>query len=164
MKLQITYEELAAFILHNQDNYYRLAFSYVRNREDALDIVQDSIVRAFSSRRALKETSYVKSWFYRIVINTSLDFIRKNKKYAYLEEAEWEHLDYHTEDSYEDLDLHNALERLSPESRIIIILRYFEDLKLQEIAQILGKNENTVKTKLYAALKKLKMELKAEEA
>lgn len=156
---QTTYEKIAEFILENKENYYRLAYSYVRSREDALDVVQESIVRAFSSLKTLKDTTYLKSWFYRIVINTSLDFLRRNKKYTYLDEEQWEVISTGPGDTYEDVDLHKALDKLSPKNRTIIILRFFEDMKLSEIARILGENENTVKTNLYSTLKKLRLEL-----
>lgn len=156
---QATYERIAELILENKESYYRLAFSYVRSREDALDVVQESIVRAFSSRKTLKDTTYIKSWFYRIVINTALDFLRKNKKYTYLDEGQWEDLSTGPGDTYEDVDLHKALDKLPPKSRTIIILRFFEDMKISEIAGILDENENTVKTNLYSTLKKLKLEL-----
>ncbi|SHO46648.1 RNA polymerase sigma factor [Anaerocolumna xylanovorans] len=154
-----TYDEMAEFILQNKENYYRLAYSYVRSREDALDIVQEAIVRAFSSRKTLKDTASMKSWFYRIIINTALDFLRKNKKYTYLDEEQWEGLSSGPGDTYEDVDLHKALDKLSPKNRTIIILRFFEDMKLSDIARILGENENTVKTSLYSTLKKLRLEL-----
>lgn len=154
-----TYDEMAEFILENKENYYRLAYSYVRSREDALDIVQEAIVRAFSFRKTLKDTASMKSWFYRIVINTALDFLRKNKKYTYLDEEQWEDISSGPGDTYEDVDLHKALDKLSPKNRTIIILRFFEDMKLSDIARILGENENTVKTSLYSTLKKLRLEL-----
>lgn len=158
----ITYDKMAEFILENKDSYYRLAYSYVRNSEDAMDIVQEAIVRAFSSRKTLKEADYIKSWFYRIVINTALDFLRKNRKYTYLEEEQWEDFSTGPGDPYQDVDLHKALERLSPQNRTIIILRFFEDMKLSEIARVLGENENTVKTRLYSTLKKLRLELEED--
>lgn len=158
----ITYDKMAEFILENKDSYYRLAYSYVRNSEDAMDIVQEAIVRAFSSRKTLKEADYIKSWFYRIVINTALDFLRKNRKYTYLEEEQWEDFSTGPGDPYQDVDLHQALEKLSPQNRTIIILRFFEDMKLSEIARVLGENENTVKTRLYSTLKKLRLELEED--
>lgn len=67
-------------IIENKENVYRLAYSYVKNKEDALDIVQDSIYKAMDNLELLKNPDAVKSWFYRIVVNTSLDFLRRNKR------------------------------------------------------------------------------------
>lgn len=67
-----------------------------------------------------------------------------------------------TEDHYQDLDLKQMINRLDDKSRTVILLRYFEDLKLEEIADIAGENLNTVKARLYRALKKLRLELEPE--
>ena len=66
-------------------------------------------------------------------------------------------------DVYEDQDVRRAIEDLPEMYRAIIILRFFEDLKLEDIAHILGENENTIKTRLYKALRLLKVELSQEE-
>ncbi len=62
-------------------------------------------------------------------------------------------------DEYENIDLNNALDELPGDCRSIVILRFFEDLKIEEIAQILGENVNTVKTRLYKSLNKLRIEM-----
>lgn len=149
---------LVDYILSNKENYYRLAYSYVRNRDDALDIVHESICKAMASARRPISSQEIKPWFYRIVINTALDFLRKHQSVELVDEAALE-LCCFSEDEYQDLDLHRALEALPLNYRSIIVLRYFEDLKIEDIAAILGENINTVKTRLYAALKKLRIQL-----
>lgn len=62
-------------------------------------------------------------------------------------------------DSYPDLDLRNAINKLSTANKTIVVLRFFEGLELKEIAGIVDKNLNTVKTGLYSSLKKLRIEL-----
>lgn len=64
-----------------------------------------------------------------------------------------------TEDTYEEFDLKEALNHLEPENRTIIILRYFEDMKLEDIALAVAENVNTVKARLYRSLKKLRIHL-----
>ena len=63
------------------------------------------------------------------------------------------------EDAYEAVDLKRALNRMTKEDKAVIELKYFEDLKLTEIAEVLGENVNTVKSRLYRGLRKLKVEL-----
>ncbi len=149
---------LADYILSNKENYYRLAYSYVRNRDDALDIVHESIYKAMASARRPVTPQDIKPWFYRIVINTALDFLRKHKSVELMDESDLE-LCCSSEDECQDLDLNSALEALPLNYRSIIVLRYFEDLKIEDIAAILGENTNTVKTRLYSALKKLRIQL-----
>lgn len=150
-------KQLADHVIANKESYYRLAYSYVKNVDDALDIVQDSIYKALSSIATLKEPNYIKTWFYRIVVNASLDFLRKQKKLVIVEEEALCSLDAGEIDCYEDFDLKKALDDLPDNYRSIVILRYFEDLKIEEIAEILDENINTTKTWLYKALKKLRI-------
>lgn len=151
-------QDLVGYILSRQADYYRLAYSYVKNKDDALDVVQESICKAMTAKRKPQQAEEIRPWFYRIVVNTAVDFLRKHKAVKPVEE---EILDQHslTENDYSGLDLHAALDSLPVEYRGIIVLRYFEDLKIQDIATILDENINTVKTRLYTALKRLRMEL-----
>ncbi|WP_331666942.1 sigma factor [Metaclostridioides mangenotii] len=59
-------KKVEAFIIENRENFYRVAYSYVRNEQDALDIIQDSIYKALNSVEILKEIKFIKTWFYRI--------------------------------------------------------------------------------------------------
>lgn len=150
---------LSDVVIKNKENYYRLAYSYVKNADDALDIVQESIYKAISSIESLKNPKYIKTWFYRIVVNTSLDFLRKHKRVDVVEQEILERCISGDEDDYENIDLHRALDELSPNYRTIIVLRYFEDLKIEEVADVLNENVNTVKTRLYRALKMLRVKM-----
>ena len=155
-------KQFADYVIANKEKHYRLAFSYVRNVEDALDIVQESIYKALSSIDTLREPSYIKTWFYRIVVNTSLNFLRKKKKLVLVDDGLLCNLDSGSLDHYENLDLKNALEILPDHYRSIIILRYFEDLKIEEVAEILGENVNTIKTRLYRTLETLRIKLEED--
>lgn len=144
-------------LLENYETYYRLAYSYVRQEQDALDIVQESAYKAIKDCQKVKNPQYLSTWLYRIVINTALDLIRKRKKEELsdtMPEAVWE-------DRYGDVDLKYMLEQLDDKSRTVVVLRYFEDMKLEEIAAILDENLNTVKARLYRTLKKLRLDLEA---
>ena len=157
------FELVERYIVENQQTYYRLAFSYVKNKENALDIVQESIFKALHSIDRLVEVNYMKTWLYRIIVNTAIDFIRKHQRVSTMEDDKLEgHLPT-SENEWSDLDLQEAVDKLSPTYKTIIILRFFEDLKLEEIAEITGDNLNTVKTRLYAALRKLRVEMGEEK-
>ncbi len=156
------FELVEQFIVENREAHYRLAYSYVRNKENALDIVQDSIVKALHSVDRLDELAYMKTWFYRIVINTAIDFIRKHQRVTVMEDDVLGSFLPMQEDEFTDMDLQNAIDQLPLKQRTLITLRFFEDLKIDEIADITGDNINTVKTRLYAALKKLRIEIGEE--
>ena len=121
-----------------------------------LDVVQESAYRAIKDRKGVRNKDYLSTWIYRIVVNTSLDMLRAGKK----KETPTEEMpETPTEDHYQDLDLKQMINRLDDKSRTVIILRYFEDLKLEDIADIVGENLNTVKARLYRTLKNLRLEL-----
>ena len=146
------------YIIDNKDSFYRIAYSYTKNEEDALDVVQEAMYKALYSVENIKEVNYIKTWFYKILVRTSIDFIRKNRKYNNMTDIDL--IDETGEyDKYTDLDLRRALEELPIEYKSIIILRFFEDSKIEEVAIILDENVNTVKTRLYTALKKLKLKI-----
>lgn len=153
------YTMIENFILQNKESHYRIAYSYVKNKDDALDIVQESIYKALSSVDSLVSKDYINTWYYRILVNTSLDVLRKKGKLSYVEDIALDLNSEAKEDIYKNFDLQNAMDNLPHNYRLIISLRYFEDLKLEEIADILGENLNTVKTRLYTGLKRLRIEM-----
>ena len=155
MRAEALQKKVEETVLDSYEAMYRLAYTYVRNEEDALDIVQESVYKAIKHSASVKQETYIKTWLWRIVMNTALDFIRKNQKEVAVEDF----YEAGREDSYQDFDTIEALEILDEKEKAVVVLRFFEDQKLSEIARILNENTNTVKTILYRSLKKLKLEL-----
>lgn len=147
---------LVDYIKNNQDKFYRVAYSYVKSHDDALDIVQDAVYKSLKAYKKVKSKEFLGTWFYRILINTSLSFIRKKKPLFNLDLCEPV---VHETTRETMIDLYDALDHLQPDDRTIIILRYFEDLKFKDIAEITNQNINTVKTKHTKILKHLKTKL-----
>ena len=138
-------------LLKNYNKYYKLAFSYVHNDSDAMDIVQDSAYKAIKNAELLKNQKYVDTWIYRIVINQCKTFLSKNKQIT----DDISDVNISFNDKYENIDLKNALNALDNDEKTIIILRFFEDLKIEDIASVLDIKVNTVKSRLYRCLRKL---------
>lgn len=136
----------------NYEKYYRLAFSYVHNEADALDIVQEGAYKAIKSSGKVRRPEYISTWIYRIMINEALTLLRKNKNIVPfdLDERRGEC------DDYENTDLTKAIDALEETEQVIVKLRFFEELAIKDISKICQLNENTVKSRLYRALKKLK--------
>ena len=155
----MTEKELVTFIKENQNQFYLMAYSYVKNEQVALDVVQESIYRGFKNYRKVREPQYIKTWFCRIIINVSLDFLKKEKQLVHDEGILEQMAISDQNDSDQNLDLYEAVNHLDFESKTIITLRFFEDMKIEEIANVMELNVNTVKSKLYRALKILKKEL-----
>ncbi|MFB7641881.1 sigma-70 family RNA polymerase sigma factor [Peribacillus butanolivorans] len=154
---------IAARITERQENLYRLAFYYVKNKEDALDIVQESIRKALSSSSKIKDAASIDSWLFKIIVRTALDVLRKNKKLTIADDETIEYLRSGEEDHYRDLDLQRAMEGLAIKYKTVVILRFFEDLKLEEIAEVLEENVSTIKTRLYKALQLLRINMTEQE-
>ena len=152
-------EQITDYIIKNKERHYRLAYSYVKNADDALEVVQESIYKAISTMDSLKTPDYLNTWFYRIIVNTAIDLLRKRKRVVVMDDETLSRYDLSTEDHYMDIDLHKALEDLPIQYRSIIVLRFFEDLKIEEIATVLDENVNTIKTRLYKALRMLRVQL-----
>lgn len=155
MEQEALQKKVEEAILDSYEALYRLAFSYVHKEEDALDIVQESVYKAMKNAASLRQEAYIGTWLWRITINTAIDFIRKNHREVAVEEF----YEAGREDQYRDIDTIEALEVLDEREKAVVVLRFFEDRKIQEVAEILGENTNTVKTILYRSLKKLKVEL-----
>lgn len=155
--------QLEDYIVSNQELFYRLAYSYVKNVDDALDVVGESVYKAFSSIDSLKNCNYIKTWFYRIIVNTSLDFLRKRKREILTDKEFLLDQSEGVMDQYSDIDLKRALDALPETYKSIIVLRFFQDLKLKEIAEVVDENVNTVKTKLYKALAMLRISMDVED-
>ena len=157
-----THQRLTAYIVAHQEDFYRLAYSYVKNRDAALDVVQESIVKALTKCDTLRQPEYLKPWFYRILLNESMNYYRHNRRLVSLEDSGLPDTPAPQGDHAARLDLQAAIDRLDPREQTMIRLRFFQDMKLEEIAQVTETNLNTVKSRLYKSLRKLR-ELTGEE-
>ena len=84
---QILYERLIQYILENQDRFYRVAYSYTRHQEDALDVVQSAVCKALEAHKNIKNEDAIKTWFYKILINECLTVIKKRKRFLPADEV-----------------------------------------------------------------------------
>ena len=159
---KIREEILTTFLVEEQARFYRLAYSYLKNREEALDAVQIAVCRALEKQDSLQKPDAVRTWFYRILVNVCTDMLRQRKRVAFVPP---EALDA---GSYEDPlptdgTLAQRVDALPAEIGTIVKLRFYEDLSLKEISAVTGVSLSTVKTRLYTGLKKLRVSLEGVE-
>lgn len=159
---QELYEKLVSYIIENQDKFYRLAFSYVKNQEDALDAVQNSVCKALEHYESLRNEAAIKTWFYRIVINESIALLKAKNRVVLSEDDEYWDIPYEETGFQIHDDLYEQINQLEKDVQNIIKLRFYEELSLNEIARIVKMNLNTVKAKLYRGLKTLKVKVEEE--
>jgi RNA polymerase sigma-70 factor, ECF subfamily len=138
---------------------YRMAYLYVKNENDALDVVQEAVYKAYVSIDKLKHPHYFSTWITRILIHAALDFIRKHEKMTLKDDLDdvAKEQDLGIEDR---MDLVRAIERLDVPYKTVIILRYYKDLTVKQIAELLECPEGTVKVRLHRAISYLKTEMK----
>lgn len=149
-------KEFISMLKENKNEFYKLAFSYVKNEQDALDVVSEATYKALGSLDKLKDRKFMKTWFYRILINESITLIRKNKRVVY-DSQFIETITYDGVDKDEMIDLYNAIEELNEDQKNVIILKYIKGLRLSEIADVLEININTIKSRLKRGVEKLKV-------
>lgn len=150
-------------IQQRKEILYKTAFTYVKNKEDALDIVHETVYKAYISIKRLKEPKFFSTWVMRILINCSLDYIKKNKKIITLNKDMEKKDCLENYNNEEILDLHKAVSKLEEKYKTIVILKYFQDLTLTEISEVLECPIGTVKTNLHKALKELRIDLREGE-
>lgn len=133
------------------------------NLEDAEDVLQEVLITLFKKQHTFRGDSSFKTWVYRIATNRTIDFIRKSKRYKVVE---WDETIPSVANPYKETELSlkserltKALMSLSIEEREIVVLKEMDGFTFKEISDIKGINENTVKTKMYSSLKKLRESL-----
>ncbi len=153
-------------IMNLQQDLYKIARTRLSNNDDINEAVQETIIKAYSSIKKLREEKYFKTWIIKILINQCNDIYSKNKKLEYIEYEESK-LEENKNDSLKqkinDLDFYILIKNLNYDERIAVILFYLEGFSTKEIGKILKTPEGTIKTRISRARKKLKDLLEKEE-
>ena len=143
---------------------FSIAYRISGNREDAEEIVQDAFLRAFKSLDKFRKDSKFSTWFYRIVVNSSLSRARNKRPESSSIDADdtADSVVENVESAYRSLDLsdqkkfiHLALEELSVEDRLLLTLYYLNENSIDEITEITGITPENVKMKLHRARNKM---------
>ncbi|WP_394750441.1 RNA polymerase sigma factor [Spongiimicrobium salis] len=143
---------------------YTLALRLVKNKEEAEEVAQDTFIKVYGNLEKFKGDSKFSSWIYRIAYNRSLDVLKKQKN-----RVDTTPIDVGTEyyipsissvlDDLERKDrmviLKSAIQELNGDDSVLITLHYFEELSLGEISEIMEKETNVLKVRLFRARKKL---------
>ncbi len=153
---QSLYERLIQYILDDQDRFYRVAYSYTRHQEDALDAVQSAVCKALEAHERIKNADAIRTWFYKILINECLTVLKKRGRVVLTADTAKQEEAYYEKGYEQGGDIEQELEKLAMDVKVIIKIRFFEEMSLKEISSITGYNLNTVKSKLYRGLKLLK--------
>ena len=169
-------DALEPLMARHYKRVYRIGLGYLRNPEDALDVVQETFVRAFEHAARWDSSSEVAPWIARIAVNQSIDRYRRNKRrratYSPLEEGDHQESLATPDVSPERRALSGqigdriarALQGLPKTQRAVFVLRHYEEMSLEEIAGALGLRLGTVKSSLHRAVHRLRERLAGLES
>ena len=157
-------EPIEVLINEYQRNLFAAAFSICKNAEDANDVVQETFIQYYTSKKEFEDEQHLKAWLIRVAVNKSKDitrsFWRRNKVNLPPEELPEKSLEscmYPVE-----MRLFDEVMRLPEKTRIVIHLYYYEDMSVREIAHILMSTEGAVKMRLSRGRNILKASLQEE--
>ncbi len=174
-------EQIAALVRQNDNEsrralfeaFYRrtyaVAYNILRRRETAEDITQDAFIKAFSSLHQLQDDSKFGAWLAVIASNLARNYLKREKRIILTDDEQTLHMgtnaDLTEEEALRGLEIdmvREAIKTLPPEQYQVIVLQYYHDLKVEEIATLLKVQPGTVKSRLFRARQKLagQLELK----
>lgn len=152
-----------------QDRLYNAVYRVVDNPDDAYDVVQDAFLNAYQSLNSFKGDSEFFTWLYRIAFNTAISLKRKQRLTLSLDSgrendavsepadsSEFSQPGTGIERLEEEGRLHAALNRLSPEHRMVLVLKDLEGQKYEEIAEVLNVPIGTIRSRLHRARMELR--------
>jgi RNA polymerase sigma-70 factor, ECF subfamily len=163
-------------VRRHQDRLYNTVYRLLGNSEDAQDVIQESFISAYQSLSSFKGDAKFFTWLYRIAMNAAISLKRKKKAAVSLDTGSKhdlvidpldQSLDHQPGDAMERQEeeqrLQGALDRLSPEHKSVIVLKDIEDMKYEEIAEVLDVPIGTIRSRLHRARLELRDLLEPEE-
>lgn len=161
-KAQKGNEEAYVELYHRyEEMIYRMAFIYTKNQEDALDIVQETAFKSFKFIRTLREPKFFKTWLIKITITCAIGLLNKRKVTTPVDISQLNNMHFsEDEDILLSLTLQELMDNLAETEKSVILLRYYQDYTLNDIANILDIPLGTAKAILYRTLEKLRGRVK----
>lgn len=156
-------------ITRYKDYIFNLSYRFMRNYEDAMDLMQESLIRIYRGIDKYEERNYFKGWIYRIINNAAINMYKKssNRESPYMEKLEiLDDSRYNSESNYERTYLkekiYEALQKIKGKQKDVFILRYHENMSYEEIGKILKMSSDSAKSNYFYALKKMEQLMQKE--
>jgi RNA polymerase sigma-70 factor, ECF subfamily len=153
---------LQDLLLEEKTKLYKIAYMYMKNEDEALEVFQETVCKALSSIQTLRENRYFSTWITKILINTAIEQLEKKKRVIPVEQVI---LETKTSPVYlkeNNTDLLEAIKGLDDKYKTVLILRYFKDYSIKQIAEFLHCPEGTVKTNIHRGMDLLRVKLQEE--
>jgi len=157
-------EALISLIMDQKQEYYKLAYAYMGNRDDALDAVSEMALILWDNIHKLKDNTLFYSWSKTILVNCCRKMLKKRKRFVPLSDAKKETYKESYEAREQRLDIHQYLTRLNRDQQEAIKLHYYLDWDYQTISEITQVPLGTVKSRISTGLRKLRHFLGGEYA
>jgi RNA polymerase sigma-70 factor (ECF subfamily) len=172
--LQGRTEAFGELVRRYQDRLYNAVFRFLESGEDAQDVVQETFLSAYQALAGFKGSSRFFTWLYRIAMNHAVDLKRKRRVLLRfeadqhedtqpLDQSEFSRPQQAAEKGEESELLRQALQKLSPEHRMVLILKDIEGLRYEEMAEALEVPIGTIRSRLHRARLELREILEAQE-
>nr|WP_257008561.1 sigma-70 family RNA polymerase sigma factor [Flavobacterium agri] len=146
-----------ALIDHHKELAFSIALRYLKNRDDALDVVQDAFVLAFRYISGFRDEAKFSTWLYKIVYHECLRMLKKRKTTTEFESG-W--LDSESSDEDEiaqETDISALMQKLNPNEYLIIQLFYLEEKSINDISEITGFSKSNIKVMLHRSREKMRI-------
>ena len=130
-----------------QDTMYRVSMSMLKNEHDALDCVQNAILKAYENRHKLRNEEYFSSWLVRILINECKQTLKTKSRTELLSDMQLPEISSR-DNPYLSVEIGQAINSLPQKIRLVVIMFYVEDYSIKEIKRVLNIPEGTVKSRL----------------
>jgi RNA polymerase sigma-70 factor (ECF subfamily) len=163
-------EAFEILVSEHQKYIYNVILKIVFDKEEALDLTQETLLKAYLNIKKFRGNSSIRTWLYRIAINCAIDYLRKRNveksNFKEIEEFENEIKDFETPEEVLDKRLTaemlmREINKLPADYKIVLILRDIEGLNYEEISKIMNLNLGTVKSRLWRARNLLKERIKS---
>ena len=147
-----------------EETLYYTALSYVKNKDDALDAIQEAVCQAYLSIHQLKHPEYFSTWLTKILIRECYKIVKKKQRMIPFDEKELlKRVDYKTVPTQSTQTLKELVYQLEEPYQSVLILFYYHDLPIKQISETMNIPVNTVKTHLRRGKKQLKKQLERSE-
>jgi len=153
-------EAFVNLLAQYREHLYKCAYYYLGNKEDAMDAIQETAYRAYKNRKSLiKGSIHIKAWLTRILINYCRDISKSKGKVILFEDIS--RVSDESQVCIDDISLDNMLlydelRNMKPPYKEVIILRFIQDMKIKDIAEIMKKPESTIKSQIQKGIKMLR--------
>lgn len=155
-------EPFARLVEHYKSYAFTIALKVLNNRPDAEEAAQDGFIKAFHYLKNFNRQARFSTWLYRIVFNTAVSYKRKNRHVL-------SSLEFHDQSGEADHSLEKddkqvyitcAMDRLNEADRLALQLYYIKEFSMEEVAELMGQNMNTLKVRIHRARQRMADELR----